>query len=129
MNDRDPETFAILGAAFEVRRHLTAGFQENVYGGALAIEFGLRRIPFEAQVELAVHYKDQIVGCFRPDFLCYGSVIIEVKARSAIASGDIAQTLNYLTASKATRALLLNFGSARLEFKRLIGPAALEPKP
>jgi GxxExxY protein len=122
MDDRDPQTFAILGAAFEVRRHLSGGFLESLYCVAVRIEFGLRQIPFEVEPDWVVHYKTHRIGCFRPDFLCYGDVIIEVKARPAITGADIAQALSYVTASGASRALLLNFGAARLEFRRLVGP-------
>jgi GxxExxY protein len=64
-----------------------------------------------------------MVGRFRPDFVCYGDIVVEVKAHPLIAGSDIAQTLNYLKASGASRALLLNFGTQRLEYKRLVGPA------
>jgi GxxExxY protein len=122
MDQRDPETFAILGAAMEVRRQLGCGFLEAIYRNALRIEFGLRNIPFASEPELLVHYKTRLVGRFRPDFLCHTDVIVEVKALPSLAGADVAQTLNYLRVSTASRALLLNFGPRALDFKRLAGP-------
>jgi GxxExxY protein len=123
MDDRDPQTFAILGAAFDVHRCLGGGYLEPVYRSATTIEFGLRAIQFVAEPDLVVRYKSHMVGRFRPDFVCYGDIVVEVKAHPLIAGSDIAQTLNYLKASGASRALLLNFGTQRLEYKRLVGPA------
>ncbi len=121
MDERDPQTFAILGAALEVRRHLSGGLLEALYGRATRIEFGLRDIPFTAEPELAVRYKTHLIGRFRPDFLCYEDIIVEVKAHPALTGADVAQALNYLAASDASRVLLLNFGPSRLEFRRLVG--------
>lgn len=123
MDIRDPQTFAIIGAAFEVHRHLGCGYLESLYRTATAIEFGLRSIPFAAEPDLIVRYKDHVLGRFRPDFLCYGDIVVEVKAHPTLAPADIAQTLNHLKASRMSRALLLNFGTERLEFKRLVGGA------
>jgi GxxExxY protein len=124
MDTRDPETFAILGAAFEVRRQLGGGLFEAVYRRALGIEFTLRDVPYEAEPELAVYYKARMVGRFRPDFVCFGRVVVEVKGRPALDGAHIAQTLNYLRISRASRALLLNFGSQGVDFRRFAGAPA-----
>jgi GxxExxY protein len=129
MDQRDPETFAILGAAMEVRRQLGCGFLEAIYRSALRIEFALRDIPFVSEPELLVHYKTRLVGRFRPDFLCHTDVIVEVKALPSIASVEVAQTLNYLRVGNASRALLLNFGPTGLDFKRLAGAKQRERSP
>jgi GxxExxY protein len=118
MDHRDPDTFAILGAAFEVRRVLGGGFLEAVYRASLRIEFELRRIPFDVEPELSVHFKDRCVGTFHPDFICCGGVIVEVKATPALEGAHVAQTLNYLRVSGASRALLLNFSRRTVEFRR-----------
>jgi GxxExxY protein len=68
---RDTQTYAIIGAALEVHRYLRSGFLEAVYQEALAVEFETRGIPIEREVALRVHYKDQILNCsYRADFLC-----------------------------------------------------------
>jgi GxxExxY protein len=122
---RDPQTYAALGAAMEVHRVLGFGFLENVYKQAMAIEFRLRSIPCEIEPTISIRYKHSTLGAvFRPDFVCYGSVIVEVKALGALTMAHRAQTINYLKASTLERALLLNFGSSRLEFRRLICSAA-----
>jgi GxxExxY protein len=118
---RDPETYATLGAAMEVHSVLGFGFLENVYKQAMAIEFRLRSIPYEIEPTIAVRYKSSTLGAvFHPDFVCFGSVIVEVKALNALTMAHRAQTINYLKASTLERALLLNFGSSRLEFRRVI---------
>ena len=117
----DPQTYAIIGAAMEVHRQLGPGFLEAVYQEALAIEFAIRGIPFVAQVELPVFYKGHRLKCYyRADFLCYDSVIVEIKALQTLSGADEAQGINYLKATEHERGLLVNFGSPSLQYKRLI---------
>jgi len=121
VEERDPQTFAILGAAMEVHTQLGHGFLEAVYQEALAREFSLRRIPFEREVELVVAYKGEPLVCrYRADFICYGEVIVELKALAVIGTGEEAQVLNYLKATGKQRALLINFGASSLKYKRLV---------
>jgi GxxExxY protein len=78
---RDPQTYAIIGAAMEVHRVLGCGFLEPVYQEALAKEFLLRGIPFRREVELPVTYKGEVLALkYKPDFICYDQVIVELKA-------------------------------------------------
>jgi len=121
---KDPETFAIIGAAMEVHRELGRGFLELVYQTALALEFQERSIPFKSEVALPIQYKNRLLTCaYRADFVCFESVIVETKAISTLTSADEAQLINELKATGLTRGLLLNFGAASLEHKRLVfGP-------
>ena len=121
---KDPETFAIIGAAMEVHRELGRGFLELVYQTALALEFQERSIPFKSEVALPIQYKNRLLACaYRADFVCFESVIVETKAISTLTSADEAQLINELKATGLTRGLLLNFGAASLEHKRLVfGP-------
>jgi GxxExxY protein len=115
----DPRTYAIIGAAMEVHGTLHRGFLEAIYCEALALEFKLREIPFETQVPCSVQYKgERLRGFYKLDFVCYGDVIVEVKANSITGPADHAQVLNYLAVSGHHIALLLNFGRRSLEHKR-----------
>lgn len=117
----DAQTRAIIGAALEVHRQLGPGFLEAVYDEAMAVELADRGIPFQRQTELTVSYKGRSLGCtYKPDFICYQAIIVELKALAALGGLEQAQVINYLKASGMRRGLLLNFGAARLEIKRLV---------
>jgi len=117
--NQDPQTYAIIGAAMEVHTQLGSGFLEAVYQEALAAEFQSRGIVASREVELPVFYKGQRLACsYRADFVCYESVIVEIKALREITGVEEAQVLNYLKATGMQRALLINFGRANLDFKR-----------
>ena len=119
--DRDPKTYAIIGAAMEVHRELGHGFLEAVYQEALAIEFTKRGIPFEREVELAIRYKDQILTTkYRADFLCHASVVVETKALAQLTGADQGQVINELKASGMEVGLLINFSAPSLEYRRMV---------
>lgn len=121
LNRRDEQTHSIIGAAMEVHRQLRPGFLEAVYQEALAPELKASGIPFTREFELQIIYKGQRLGCaYRADFVCFESVIIELKALKAISGVEESQLLNYLKATRMERGLPLNFGRPSLEFKRLI---------
>ena len=119
--ENDPQTYDIIGAAMEVHRELGDGFLGAVYQAALAIEFAARRIPFRAEVELPVEYKGMRLSCgYRADFVCFENVLVEIKATTALVSPNQAQLLNQLKATKHRRGILINFGAASLEYKRMV---------
>jgi GxxExxY protein len=118
---RDPQTFAIIGAAMEVHRQLGRGFLEAVYHEALAQEFRDRGIVYQREVDLAILYKGRRLPCsYRADLVCFDSVIVELKALDELSTRDEAQVLNYLKATGLSRALLINFGAAKLQYKRFV---------
>lgn len=121
MDDRDPQTHAIIGAAMEVHSELGPGFLESVYQEAMAREFKDRSIPFVQQLELPIHYKGERMSTyFRADFICFNDVVVELKAISTLTGVDEAQLLNYLKATGIERGLLFNFGAPRLEYRRRV---------
>jgi GxxExxY protein len=120
-DERDPKTYAIIGATMDVHRELGHGFLEAVYQEALAIELTKRGIPFQREVELSIRYKDQLLKTkYRADFVCYGSVVVETKALSQLTGADQAQVINELKATGMGIGLLINFGAPSLEYRRLV---------
>ncbi len=117
----DPQTFQIIGAAMEVHRQLQRGLYEGFYCDALEVELGLRQIPNEAQRPIQPEYKSRVLrGVYKLDFVCFGEVIVEVKAVSAMTPADEAQLLNYLAMTRLRCGLLINFGAKSLEYKRRV---------
>lgn len=121
MDKPDSQTYAVIGAAMEVHRVLRNGFLEAVYQEALAIEFEARNIPFKRECPLEITYKGrQLHSNYRADFLCFGTLIVEIKALGQLSNQEQAQVLNYLKATSLERALLINFGQPSLQHRRLV---------
>jgi GxxExxY protein len=119
--ERDPRTFAIIGAAMEVHQVLGCGFLEPVYQEALAIEFTKREILYRRENTFPMFYKEiKLNTPYRPDFICFDGVVVELKALLRIGAIEEAQVINYLKVTKYEIALLLNFGSRSLEYRRFI---------
>ena len=108
----EQETYSIRGAVFEVYREMGCGFLEAVYQECLSKQFTIQNIPFSAQVELTLSYKgEQLIQTYKPDFICFDKIIVELKAVKEIASEHKAQILNYMKATNMKLGLLVNFGS------------------
>jgi len=116
------EVYAIVGAAIEVHRELGPGFLEPVYQEAIEIELRSRNIPFESQKRLVICYKGhELQKEYIADLVCYGQIIVELKALDRLSGKEEAQLLNYLKATGLRVGLLINFGSTgRLEWKRFV---------
>ena len=99
----------VIGAAIEVHRHLGPGYLESVYEEAVAIEFGLRDIPFERQVPVSRDYKGHKVGEGRLDFLVGKKLLGELEAVETLIPVHKAQVISYLKATGLHLALLINF--------------------
>ena len=105
----------------EVHKKLGFGFLESVYGEALELEFKKADIPFEREKKLTVYYENQSLNkYFRADFVCYNSIIIELKASKFLVDADRQQTLNNVKATKFKLGLLINFGTPSLTYKRIV---------
>ncbi len=120
-DNRDPRTYAIIGAAMEVHRELGCGFLEAVYQESLALELQARDIPYRQEVELPVFYKGVLLRSeYRADFVCFEGIIVELKALAELTGAHEAQVINYLKATGLEVGLLINFGAESLQHKRLI---------
>ena len=106
---------SVIGAAIEVHRELGPGFLESVYEEALAVDMGLRRIPFVRQPLVEVRYKGARVGEGRLDFLVGQRLVVEIKAVYPIHAVHRAQVIAYLKAVGTPLGLLLNFKSALMK--------------
>ncbi|MEA3391365.1 MAG: GxxExxY protein [Candidatus Marinimicrobia bacterium] len=118
---KDPETYALIGLAMEVYNNIGSGFLEAVYQEALEKEFRLIKLPYLREQKLEVDYKGVALDTFyKADYICYDSIIVELNALSYITSKEESQVINYLKVTGLKRALLLNFGSRSLQYKRFI---------
>ena len=118
---RDKETYAVIGAAMAVHRELGCGFLKAVYQDALEKELQHLSIPYAREVNLPVFYRcEQLHSYYRADFICFDSVIVELKGLQKLSGTEDAQVINYLKASNLDRALFVNFGSKSLQHKRLV---------
>lgn len=115
------ESFKIIGACFEVYNQKGFGFTEPIYHECLIHEFTLQGVPFVSQPQLPLTYKDQeLAQTFRPDFICYDKIIVEIKSLAALTDANRAQTLNYLHETGFDLGILINFGQfPKLVYERL----------
>ena len=115
------ETDKIIGIGIYIHKQLGFGFLEIVYKDAFEYELNNSNISFEREKEYKINYKEIILPHkYYADFIVFNSVIIEIKAKDGIADEDMAQTINYLKCSGCKVGLILNFGRARLDIKRVV---------
>ena len=117
----EQECYALVGACMEVHKELGNGFLEPVYQEALALELAGRGIPFDKEKPLNIFYKGRrLEKYYVADFVCFGKIIVELKALCGLVSEHEAQVLNYLKATGFRLGLLANFGERSLSYKRLV---------
>ncbi len=110
----------IIGAAMEVLNTLKPGLDEKLYENALVIELRERGHVVEQQRSFPVAYKGMGIGTLIPDLIVDGKVIVDPKVVTAFNDSHIAQMTGYLAITDLRLAILLNFKSARLEWKRVV---------
>jgi GxxExxY protein len=115
------ESYEIIGACMEVHKTLGCGFPEAIYQEALEIELVIQNIPFLSQSPLKVFYKGhKLKKEFIPDFIVFDKIIVELKAAEKLTDENIHQVLNYLKATDFKLAILVNFGTKSLQYKRIV---------
>ena len=113
-------TGKIIGGAYTISNALGIGFVEKVYENALAHEIRKMDLKVEQQARLKVFYDGVMVGDFYADLLVEDRVLVELKAVSALVTEHTAQALNYLRATRVEICLLINFGTPKVQIKRLL---------
>jgi len=115
------ESYTIIGACMKVHSSLGSGFLESVYSEALCKEFEKRKIPFVKEKKLELFYEGKrLKKYFKADFICFESIIVEIKSKSILLKIDEQQTVNYLKATEHQLGLLVNFGEKSLKYKRFV---------
>src|SRR5205809_7848169 len=114
------EVFQIVGCAIEVLNTLGHGLVEKPYENALAIEFGLRNVPFRQQPSFNILYKEHQVGLFIPDLIAFGTVVVDTKVIERITDHERGLMLNYLRIPALRVGVILNFKRAKLERDRIV---------
>lgn len=113
-------TEKIIGAAFEVHKHMGYGFLERVYQRSMQVELLRKKIPAELERRLNVRYKDVVVGDYDADLIVSQTVLVELKVAPQYDKRDEAQLLNALKATGLSLGMLINFGRAKVEFRRFV---------
>ena len=113
-------SYRIIGLFYKVHKKLGCGFPEKIYQGALEIELKKENIPFEKEKEFNVVYEDQITGRFRLDMIIDGKIVIELKALERLPRVFREQLISYLKATPYELGFLVNFGTPKLEYVRII---------
>jgi len=116
------EVYTVIGAAMDVYNHLGPGFLEAIYQEAMEVEVTARNIPNSPEQNVQIMYKGKPLKKFyTPDLMCYGKIVVEIKAIDRLTSREEAQLLNYLKATGMPVGLLINFGAEKdLEWKRMV---------
>ncbi len=115
------ESYRIVGSCLAVFNKLGSGFLESVYQEALEIQFKQDKISFEKEKRLHIRFDDvQLDKFFKADYVCFESIIVELKATPFIHKNDLAQVLNYLRATGMRLGILVNFGEKSLTYKRIL---------
>ena len=117
------ESYKIIGACLDVYNNLGPGFKEVIYQEALELEFARRNIPYKSETKLRIHFKGyNLSRHLRADFLCYDSIIVEIKSLTYLNIHNYKQVKNYLKATSFRLGILVNFGGSSFSYKRILNP-------
>ncbi|MBP3842321.1 MAG: GxxExxY protein [Prevotella sp.] len=115
------ESYKIIGCAMKVHSTLGCGFTEKVYQDALSVEFEKQKVPFQREQELNVVYENVILpSTFKPDFICFDKIIVELKAVKELDDMHRSQAYNYAKVAGYKLAILINFGESSLTHERFV---------
>jgi GxxExxY protein len=116
------ESYAIMGACFNVYNDKGSGFLEAVYQECLEIELAFQKIPFVPQARLELFYRERkLKHYYEPDFICFDKIILEIKAKEKLIDRDRCQVLNCLSATGFKLGILVNLGHyPKLEYERIV---------
>jgi GxxExxY protein len=113
-------SYRIMEAVFEVHNQLGPGFGEEIYQNALVVELAMRKIPFETQKNVNVLYKGKPMGNYHLDLVIENKIILELKAVTDLKDLFKQQLTSYLKATGMRLGILINFGSRRVEYVRIV---------
>lgn len=113
-------SYAIVGCAFDVYNSLGSGYHEKYYQKAMIEAFNERGVSFQTELSFPLLYKNKIIGRKRLDFLVEGKIIVELKRGNKFSKTHIDQVLEYLKIQRLNLAILINFGSQGVIFKRIV---------
>ena len=113
-------SYRIIGCAFDVYNSLGSGYHEKYYHRALIEAFAEKRIAFQTELQMPVRFKHKVIGSKKMDFLVDYKVVVELKKGNSFSKSHIDQVLEYLRTQGLKLAILINFGSHGILFKRII---------
>jgi GxxExxY protein len=114
------EVYAIISCALEIINGIGHGLNEKPYENSLAVEFGIRNIPYEQQRIFPVMWRNKWVGEFIPDLIAFGKIVIDTKTIERITDHERGQMLNYLRITGLPVGLIINFKKPKLEWERIV---------
>jgi len=113
-------SYLIIGCAFDVYNSLGSGYHEKYYQKALIEAFTQRRTAFQTEISFPLRYNGKVIGRKRLDFLVERKIVLELKRGDAFSRSHIDQVVEYLRTQNLKLAILINFGSRGVMFKRII---------
>ena len=118
--NREALTNKVIGVGIDVHKQIGPGYAEKIYQRAFVLALKKSELRFEREKRFGIHFEGKLIGYQTIDFLIEKELVVELKAQESINNYHIAQTLSYLKATKKKLGLVLNFGQAKLEIKRVI---------
>lgn len=115
----DHLSYKIIGICLKIHKELKTGFPEKIYHRALELEMRQAMLNYTSEYWIPIYYQKELISKRRIDFLIEEKILLEIKARPFLSKEDFVQTFNYMEICRLPFALLINFGSEKLEIKRL----------